>query len=774
MPRNQSKFVTDREVDEPVKQDASFRFDADDRQYIDNQIRGLQEWAVDEGAAGADGANLGTGAEVFKNRSAGTLRFRKLKSPRTLAAFFGSALKRLWDSFDGTTGAMADSVGSDDAAAITDLPKAASAATPALATITENTDDITIATTPGLPSTYPVFDEVTNGSNSGLTTSGNIDDLNGSTSWAIFGAFKTAGGLSYGGIIDKALQFYVELSSGVMSVSNYYDGPTSVIPINDDEWHRFIFTQNGGVVRLYVDGVLDGEITGQPALSTASNPVFIGQQISGNTTMNGGIAVVGIATRGVAETEVPELDAIILARTGPDASLGGGNGSINTTNTSVKQGYAEVDTTDATLTQVTFKDASGAADFSTIPLPNNSRVTVLVSATTCRSGGGKSKSFCVSRAFLINGSSTVTANAQLNVQDPEEIGGTSTSTVAIDYTGTAARVDFTGVAANDIRTRFDLQVTTVTGSVFAGAAPTVTSVTQDLADPAGGSTHVIAGSDFTGATALTIGGTNVPTFTVDSDTQITFTAPARAAGASLSVVVTNPTGSNGANTLFEYWTPESLALGFFVDQIKGPYDGTTWAGVASAGGSAGRDVTQASATWRPTNASGEPDFDGVNDFLAGTALISQVASAAAGTVFAIFDLDTQAAPTASYTDPAVFTDSTSYMGMYVNTDGANAYILSGGSRKTVTGAMGTGTRQLVMFRWDSANMKLSIGASIDISSIACGAIDDVTGFVQLGCNYSQAAFVDGRIRTVGAMATAISDADYVKLHKWAQAARLSA
>ncbi len=46
--RNQSKFVTDREVDDPLEQDANYEFDRDDRQYIDNQIRGMQQFLVDE------------------------------------------------------------------------------------------------------------------------------------------------------------------------------------------------------------------------------------------------------------------------------------------------------------------------------------------------------------------------------------------------------------------------------------------------------------------------------------------------------------------------------------------------------------------------------------------------------------------------------------------------------------------------------------------------------------------------------------------------------
>lgn len=280
-----------------------------------------------DGSAGESntGSNTGTGAQVFKDKSLATLRFRKLKSTRTLSAFFGSDLKRSWDSYDSTTGVMADSVGSDDAAAITEFPKAESAATPALATITENTDDITIATKPGEPSTYPVFDEVTTGANSGLTTSGNIDDLNGSNTWTVCGAFKLVAGLDYGGIVYKAVQLFVELNLGTMAVSSNDWSLTSVIPVADGEWHTFILTQNSGNVALYVDATEDGTATGQPALTVASNPFVFGQKLSGDITMNGGIALIAVATRGVSADEVAELHAILAARTGP--ALGGGAGT---------------------------------------------------------------------------------------------------------------------------------------------------------------------------------------------------------------------------------------------------------------------------------------------------------------------------------------------------------------------------------------------------------------------------------------------------------------
>jgi alpha-tubulin suppressor-like RCC1 family protein len=82
-------------------------------------------------------------------------------------------------------------------------------------------------------------------------------------------------------------------------------------------------------------------------------------------------------------------------------------------------------------------------------------------------------------------------------------------------------------------------------------APTVTSIAPAIGTTAGGTSVMITGTDFTGATGVTFGGVAAASFTVDSATQITATTPAHAAGA-VSVEVTTPGGTNAANTLFTY------------------------------------------------------------------------------------------------------------------------------------------------------------------------------------------------------------------------------
>ncbi len=87
----------------------------------------------------------------------------------------------------------------------------------------------------------------------------------------------------------------------------------------------------------------------------------------------------------------------------------------------------------------------------------------------------------------------------------------------------------------------------------APSAPVITSITQDLADTLGGSSHVIAGTSFTGATSVFFGTTPATSYVVDSGIQITAVAPANSAG-SQDVTVTTPAGTSNAQA-FEAWDP---------------------------------------------------------------------------------------------------------------------------------------------------------------------------------------------------------------------------
>ena len=92
------------------------------------------------------------------------------------------------------------------------------------------------------------------------------------------------------------------------------------------------------------------------------------------------------------------------------------------------------------------------------------------------------------------------------------------------------------------------------------AAPVVTDVDPAQGLTTGGQTVTITGTGFTGTTAVRFGPTNAASFSVDSDTTITATTPARPDGL-VHVKVTTPAGTSGTSndTLFGFVVPSTQA-----------------------------------------------------------------------------------------------------------------------------------------------------------------------------------------------------------------------
>ncbi len=159
-------------------------------------------------------------------------------------------------------------------------------------------------------------------------------------------------------------------------------------------------------------------------------------------------------------------------------------------------------------------------------------------------------------------------------------GGSSVSISGTNFRGVTS-VTFGGVAATSFVVNSSTRITAVaparatSGAVdvvvtAAGGAVTtvggfnyrqavISSVTPLTGSTAGGTTVVISGSDLSGATAVTFGGTAATSFVVNSDSQITAVTPARSAG-SASIVVTTPAGQATASQLFTYVAPSITQL----------------------------------------------------------------------------------------------------------------------------------------------------------------------------------------------------------------------
>ncbi|WP_216595207.1 IPT/TIG domain-containing protein [Delftia sp. Cs1-4] len=93
----------------------------------------------------------------------------------------------------------------------------------------------------------------------------------------------------------------------------------------------------------------------------------------------------------------------------------------------------------------------------------------------------------------------------------------------------------------------------VTGSArfsYAGA-PAITGLSTQRGPASGGSSVILSGSDFTGATEVRFGAVQATGFTVDSATRITATAPAGSLG-TVAVSVTTPEGTSPASATAQF------------------------------------------------------------------------------------------------------------------------------------------------------------------------------------------------------------------------------
>ena len=145
------------------------------------------------------------------------------------------------------------------------------------------------------------------------------------------------------------------------------------------------------------------------------------------------------------------------------------------------------------------------------------------------------------------------------------IAGTSfTGATAVSFGGTAA-TSFTVTSATSITATspagtgaVDVTVTIPGGGTSATNSsdvfkyvPSVTSVSPASGPTGGGTSVTINGTGFTGATAVSFGGAAASTFTVNSSSKITATAPAESAG-TVDITVTTPGGTSTTSASDSY------------------------------------------------------------------------------------------------------------------------------------------------------------------------------------------------------------------------------
>jgi len=198
-------------------------------------------------------------------------------------------------------------------------------------------------------------------------------------------------------------------------------------------------------------------------------------------------------------------------------------------------------TVDVTVTTTGGTSATGAGDqFTYVAAPT----VTSVSPTSGTTAGGTS--------VVITGTNLTGASAV-------NFGGTAATTFTVD-----SATQITATSPAHAAGAVDVTVTTVGGTSATGAAdqytfvtppspPTVTGVAPASGPDTGGTSVVITGTNFTGVSAVDFGATAATTFTVDSATQITATAPAHAAGVvDVTVTAAGGTSTTGAPDQYTY------------------------------------------------------------------------------------------------------------------------------------------------------------------------------------------------------------------------------
>jgi hypothetical protein len=171
------------------------------------------------------------------------------------------------------------------------------------------------------------------------------------------------------------------------------------------------------------------------------------------------------------------------------------------------------------------------------------------------------------------------------------LGSNFTGATAVAFNGTAA-ASFTVVSATQLTatvaagtTTGNITVTAPTGTATSatqfviGIPPTVTSFTPTTGPV--GAVVVITGTNFTLVSSVAFNGTNAPTFTLNSATQITATVPAGATTGPISVTTLVGTGTSAASftvipaPIVTSFTPTGGIIGTVVTLTGNNFTGAT-------------------------------------------------------------------------------------------------------------------------------------------------------------------------------------------------------
>jgi hypothetical protein len=193
------------------------------------------------------------------------------------------------------------------------------------------------------------------------------------------------------------------------------------------------------------------------------------------------------------------------------------------------------------------------------------------------------------------------------------------------------------------------------------------------------------------------------------------------------------------------------------------FGGAPWLGSPSAGGSAGRDLTEVTnppSIGAPIGGVTPAAFDGTNDRLGSTIAVSTYLSPAAWEVDGLFGADAApaATPGAGYSSPALITDSVNgFLYVAFNSAGVVAGHYDGVSFKEIVSPCPTGGLHAFHAWYDGAKLNLVVDGNAPATPVAAGNASFGPGLLKVGTNYSNSATLNGRILELMTSAQVLGD-----------------
>ena len=375
--------------------------------------------------------------------------------------------------------------------------------------------------------------------------------------WVVIGGLDSNTDYSYISLNYRVISGLGSIDFGASSSSAGWDLSTTDGTIDVDTIYHVVGTWDGSTATVYINGSVTGTLSSAIAVSVGNpTPFFAGGDLFDNNAFGdnyyGTLDEVAFYTTALSAGRVlahynasigagpPPTVTSVTPSTG--ATAGATSVAIVGTNftsvTAVRFGGVNATSyivnSSTSITAVSPAHAAGVVD-----------VIVTTANGTSSTGSADQFTYAAPPAPTVSSVSPATGPAA---------GGISISLVGTGFTGATAvtfgatsAASFTVNSATSITAVspvhaagvVDITVTGPTGtSATSGAdhytfstAPYISSVASNSGGISGGTGVTITGSQFTGVTAVSFGGTPATSFTFNSDTSIAAIAPAHAAGA---------------------------------------------------------------------------------------------------------------------------------------------------------------------------------------------------------------------------------------------------